>query len=137
MDLRPLKSLDGWKFSKDAVDIRGWHLFDRDGKDIGIVDDLMMSLSVGEAIFALIKHDRKDKLVPLDRLSLDKDNKKVIFNGIVDHLNNSPDYSKDTHDYSAFYDHWGGLRSAPDYRKDYESREFRGYVVYPEEMEEE
>lgn len=115
-DLRKLGDMDDWHVAEGEPDIRGWDVVDRYDEQIGNVDDLMVSESAGSAVMALVGYGGflgmgADKsLVPIDRLDLDMENERAIFDGTQDDLKNAPKYRDDTRDYGQFYDYWSGRR---------------------------
>lgn len=115
-DLYRLDALGKWEISGGGPDIRGWSVIDRDGCVIGAVEDLLVSLEAGQAIFAIVSHrtaagrtNHARHLIPLSRLETDEHNKRVIFQGTIDQAMNVPEYTGSTGDYTPFYDYWAGL----------------------------
>ena len=47
--LRPLKELN-WKVTDGEPDIRGWTVWASTGRELGIVDDLLVDTEVGEVV---------------------------------------------------------------------------------------
>ena len=69
-----LADLPNFKLGEDEGDIRGWKLLDREGRLIGIIEDLIVdtdACSVREAI-VYIDDAKKDVRVPIGALTLDE-----------------------------------------------------------------
>jgi hypothetical protein len=113
-NLTSLEGLHNWSIITDDRDIRGLKVVDINGNEMGKVDDILVSTDIGMAVFALIDYGgflgigAKQALVPIDMLRFSLDSDLVAFQGTVDHLKNSPEYTVDMSDYDSLYDYWKG-----------------------------
>lgn len=116
-DLKPLDELGDWQIA-EGDDVRGWDLQDQSGNSIGKIKDVLVDPKTGEAIFAIIEHGGlmgiggKNKLVPLDDIRPDPGNKRAILDIPADRVDQSPDFARDTRDFTPFYDFWLQKRTA-------------------------
>ncbi len=105
-----------WDLNEGEPDIRGWTVRDRDGDNIGEVDDLLIDPDARVIPFADINYDQfmgmggKHRLVPLEMLDLDTDNEIITFHGVKDDLDQSPDYTREETDFGPYYDYWYSRR---------------------------
>lgn len=144
-ELTRLKDLKDWKISDTDPDIRGWSVVDRNDDKIGEVDDLLVDTKAGKAPFAIVSYGEvlgmggDSTLVPIERMQVDTDRKRLLYKGSKDDIENGPMYKKDTRDYNQFYDYWSGdkVRAREREREEAELVEGRkgGEVVDEAEME--
>jgi hypothetical protein len=69
-----LADLPRFKLGEDEGDIRGWKLLDREGRKIGIIEDLIVdtqACTVREAV-VYIDEAKKDVRVPIGALTIDE-----------------------------------------------------------------
>lgn len=114
-DLERLKDLKDWRIEEGDIDPRGYKVVDQDRRNIGEIEDLLVSTGAGRVIFLLVNYGwtlgraEKKTLVPLDAVDFDGENKQAIFQMTPDHITSAPLYTQDHIDYGVFYDYWGGM----------------------------
>ncbi|MCE5198310.1 MAG: PRC-barrel domain-containing protein [Armatimonadota bacterium] len=107
-----LKELRGWDVTEGQPDFRGWRVIDRNGDDVGLVDDIVVDTDASEAIFATVAPSTAEArgrgltLIPLDKVDLDPPYKLVKFHGTAAQANSAPPYKAGTTDYEPYYDYW-------------------------------
>jgi len=141
-DLKRLDQMEGWHISEGDPDIRGWSIVDQDNKNVGKVDDLFISEKAQQAIFMIVTHGGvfgvggEKTLIPLDHVSIDRQNQQIKVHMSGDHIKNAPKYTTDTRDFGQFYDYWSGIRRPEEYEgrrmEEAETRGMREERVIPE-----
>lgn len=78
-ELRPLKDLK-WKVADGEPDIRGWAVYASTGRELGIVDELLVDAEAGEVVMLDIdlKRDDRHTLAPLRAAWIDRPAKRVV-----------------------------------------------------------
>jgi sporulation protein YlmC with PRC-barrel domain len=78
-ELRPLKDLR-WKVADGEPDVRGWLVFASTGRELGVVDDLLVDTDAGEVVMLDVdlKRDDKHTLLPLRASWIDRSTKRVV-----------------------------------------------------------
>jgi hypothetical protein len=78
-ELRPLKDLK-WKVADGEPDIRGWSVFASTGRELGVVDDLLVDTEAGEVVMLDVdlKRDDRHTLAPLRAAWIDRGTKRVV-----------------------------------------------------------
>lgn len=111
-DLRPLSDLRGWEVEDD---IRGWNLEDRNGKNLGKIDDLIADTNTGRVEYIVVSHGGLlgvggDKTaLPLNIARVQPQQKKVLFSGEEDDLKNAPDYTHETRNFDRYSEYWSDI----------------------------
>lgn len=88
--LVPLSKADGWEVPDGEPHIRGWEVDGADGRRLGKVDDLLVSIAARKVRYLIVDVDddisgTKDRrvLLPIGTARLDRDDEKVIAPGIT------------------------------------------------------
>lgn len=78
-ELRPLKDLR-WKVADGEPDIRGWPVYASTGRELGVVEDLMIDTEAGEVVMLDVdlKRDDRHTLAPLRAAWIDRKTKRVV-----------------------------------------------------------
>ncbi len=81
--LTPLRELRKWRVARGEPDIRGWHVFTSNGRDVGRVAELLVDDTIGEVVMFDIAVERTSEsvLAPIRAAGVDRANKRVILDG--------------------------------------------------------
>ncbi|GAB4451590.1 MAG: hypothetical protein OHK0029_01040 [Armatimonadaceae bacterium] len=107
-DLRELNDLDDYEIADGERDPRGVDVVNQRGEEIGEIDKLIVSPSVGRAFFAIIKtgnlFNHKRYAIPMEYLHYEQDRDRMMIGCGSDLLNQAPEFND-------------GLRGADSYRR--------------------
>jgi len=88
-----------WEVEPEYKDVRGFETFDRDGNDVGEVQDLLVDEETNAINYALVGKGwlsslfgEKNIVVPLRKMDIDREDKSVHLDIVRDDLKNFPDY---------------------------------------------
>src|SRR5436305_1831911 len=78
-ELRPLKDLR-WKVGDGEPDVRGWAVYASTGREVGVVDDLLIDTEAGVVVMLDVdlKRDDRHTLAPLRAAWIDRSTKRVV-----------------------------------------------------------
>ena len=78
-ELRPMKDLK-WKVADGEPDVRGWAVYASTGRELGVVDDLLIDTEAGEVVMLDVdlKRDDRHTLAPLRAAWIDRATKRVV-----------------------------------------------------------
>jgi len=78
-ELRPMKDLK-WKVADGEPDIRGWTVFASTGRELGVIDELLVDSEAREVVMLDIdlKRDDRHTLAPLRAAWIDRPAKRVV-----------------------------------------------------------
>jgi hypothetical protein len=81
--LTPLSELKHFRVADGDPDIRGWTVYASNGREIGVVDDLLVDTTRGEAVMLDIDLKGTDRrtLAPIRAAWVDVEHKRVILDG--------------------------------------------------------
>jgi sporulation protein YlmC with PRC-barrel domain len=81
--LTPLSELKHFRVAQGDPDIRGWTVYTSNGRDIGVVDDLLVDTTRGEVVMLDIdlKGTNRCTLAPIRAAWVDSEHKRVILDG--------------------------------------------------------
>lgn len=89
-----------WEVEPEYKDVRGFETFDRDGNDIGKVQDLLVDADTNSINYALVGRGwlsslfgEKNIIVPLRKMDIDSEDKSIHLDIVRDDLKNFPDYN--------------------------------------------
>ena len=79
-DLRPMKDLDRFKVADGEPDIRGWAVWTSAGRELGVVEDLLVDVEAGEVVMLDVDLKRNDRhtLAPIRAAWVDRATKRVV-----------------------------------------------------------
>jgi sporulation protein YlmC with PRC-barrel domain len=79
-DLRPMKDLDRFKVADGEPDIRGWAVWTSAGRELGVVEDLLVDVEAGEVVMLDVdlKRDDRHTLAPIRAAWVDRATKRVV-----------------------------------------------------------
>ena len=78
--LHPLSGLKDFRIGKGEPDIRGWEVRTLNGRDVGLVDDLLVDTDAGEVVMLDIEMRGSERHIelPIRSAQLDQEAKRVI-----------------------------------------------------------
>ncbi|MBV9879700.1 MAG: PRC-barrel domain-containing protein [Gemmatirosa sp.] len=78
-ELRPMKDLK-WTVADGEPDVRGWSVYASTGRELGVVDDLLVDTEAGEVVMLDVdlKRDDRHTLAPLRAAWIDRGTKRVV-----------------------------------------------------------
>src|SRR5215218_7323560 len=78
-ELRPMKDLK-WKVADGEPDIRGWAVYASTGRELGVVDELLVDSEAREVVMLDIdlKRDDRHTLAPVRAAWIDRPAKRVV-----------------------------------------------------------
>jgi len=79
-NLIPLRELKDFKVADGEPDIRGWHVFSSTGRELGVVQDLLVDTSANEVVMLDIDLRRNDRhtLAPIRAAWIDRRYERVV-----------------------------------------------------------
>jgi len=79
-NLIPMRELKNFKVADGEPDIRGWHVFSSTGRELGIVQDLLVDTSANEVVMLDIDLRRNDRhtLAPIRAAWIDRRYQRVV-----------------------------------------------------------
>jgi len=80
--LIPMKELDDYKVVDGEPDIRGWSVFTATGRELGVIEDLLVDTDMGEVVMVDVDLRRDDRhtLAPIKAAWIDRPNRRVVLN---------------------------------------------------------
>ncbi|HZD58969.1 MAG TPA: PRC and DUF2382 domain-containing protein [Anaerolineae bacterium] len=119
-----------WEVEPEYKDIRGFEAIDKDGNDIGEVQDLLVDTDTNAINYALVGRGwlpsilgEKNIIVPLRKMDIDQEDKSVHLDITREDLRNFPDWSMEDPDLKDKVDAFWG---AEPYRRPIAGRERYG-----------
>src|SRR5919205_1322263 len=81
--LTPLSELKHFRVAQGDPDIRGWTVYTSNGRDIGVVEDMLVDTTRGEAVMLDIdlRGTNRCTLAPIRAAWVDTEHKRVILDG--------------------------------------------------------
>jgi sporulation protein YlmC with PRC-barrel domain len=79
-ELRRMSELGRWKVADGEPDISGWPVYASTGRELGVVDDLLVDTEAGEVVMLDVdlKRDDRHTLAPLRAAWIDRGSKRVV-----------------------------------------------------------
>lgn len=125
--LKPLKELGKLKVADGEPDVRGWNVYTSTGREIGVVDDLLVDTDAGEVVMLDVDLKRNDRhtLAPVRAAWIDHSTRRVIIDAAeVKDPDELPSFSRSARmtdeDVSSFDERYGRV-----YGADEDDREYR------------
>jgi sporulation protein YlmC with PRC-barrel domain len=79
-ELRRISELGRWKVADGEPDIRNWPVYASTGRELGVIDDLLVDTEAGEVVMLDVdlKRDDRHTLAPLRAAWIDRASKRVV-----------------------------------------------------------
>ena len=80
--LNPMRDLPDYKVAEGEPDIRGWTVYTATGRELGVVEDLLVDTDMGEVVMLDIdlKRDDRHTLAPIKAAWIDREIRRVVLN---------------------------------------------------------
>src|SRR5688572_14584949 len=80
--LNPMRELPDYQIADGEPDIRGWTVYTATGRELGVVQDLLVDVEMGEVVMIDIdlKRDDRHTLAPIKAAWIDREIKRVVLN---------------------------------------------------------
>ena len=78
--LTPLRELRKWRVARGEPDIRGWHVFTSNGRDVGHVAELLVDETIAQVVMfdIAVRRTGETVLAPIRAAWVDRPHKRVI-----------------------------------------------------------
>lgn len=127
--LKPLKELGKLKVADGEPDVRGWDVYTSTGREIGVVDDLLVDTDAGEVVMLDVDLKRNDRhtLAPVRAAWIDHSTHRVIIDAAeVKDPDELPSFSRSARmtdeDVSSFDERYGRVYGAAEDDREYRVR---------------
>ena len=80
--LVPLKDLGNYKIVDGEPDIRGWNVFASTGRELGVIEELLVDTDLGEVVMVDVdlKRDDRHTTAPIKAAWIDREHRRVVLN---------------------------------------------------------